>query len=116
MIELWAVAFRRAGGEESRFPSQSYVANTYKRILQDAAADEELATAALKLAWNVPDLLVQWANAVPAALVDREMPSVLVSQAAAPARQVLFQIWVKRGSKERVEKFIRENFALGLAF
>jgi hypothetical protein len=108
VLTLWKEGLRRAAAEEARFPDSSFgVKNTYHRALQAARKDEALASAALELAGGRPDLLMLWANAAPAGLLDREMPRLLTASTVNTDRDALFQIWRKRGSKE-----ISSNFAL----
>ncbi|MCX6879869.1 MAG: O-antigen ligase family protein [Verrucomicrobia bacterium] len=118
-LALWAEALRRAAAEDARFPhgppSPQGMANTYQKVLHACGKDATLAAAALELAGRDPGLLRCWARAVPAGLLDREMPGILPALPGSDERNAMFRVWVERGSKEVAGTFARMHPELGLS-
>ena len=114
-VALWQEALQRAAAEQTRFPkSPAGVPNTYQKMLQTAGKDETLVNAALELAGLDPELLVRWARAAPAALLDRDMPRLLPTVTGSVERTAIFQIWKGRGSKGSAASFAQDHPELGL--
>lgn len=115
VLVLWKDAMRRAAAEEARSPDSPFgTEHTYGKILQMAGKEDALVKAALELADGNPRLLLLWARFAPADSLDQEMPILLPASAQADERKMLFQIWEKRGSKDRAATFSRNHTELGL--
>ncbi|MES2922372.1 MAG: O-antigen ligase family protein [Verrucomicrobiota bacterium] len=116
VIALWKEALQRASSEQSRHPGSSFgVANTYQTALHAAGKDDSLVSATLELAGGNASLLGIWARSAPVNLLDREMPRLLSSASGEAVRKSLFQIWEKRGSKDRAADFAKSHPELNLA-
>jgi hypothetical protein len=112
---LWQEAMRRARSHQARFPhGPDWIGNTYRTILHDARSSEDQSLMLLGLAEDNATLLTEWAKAASPALLDREMPRLLVPLADAPHRNTLFALWQSRGSKTAALDFATTHPHLGL--
>lgn len=113
---LWAEALRRARIAQARFPSTSDgVANTFVRILRDAAGNNALLSLGLEAAGDDPELIKLWAQAASANLLDQEMPHLLPTALGTNTRTTLFAIWKHSGTNGRAEDFAKKHPDLDLA-
>ena len=107
---------RRARIRQKMFPGGQEVVQTYRTALRDARHSETQSISLFPLAEGNPELMLAWAEAVPAAVLDRGMPQILVSKAASSSLPALFAIWLKRGSADVAQRFAASNPALDLGF
>jgi hypothetical protein len=110
---LWKEALIRAATEDARQPNSPFgVIGTYQRVVQASGKEATLISAALNVAGEDPALTAIWARSVPANSLDVEMPRLLSE--SAEAREILFKIWLHRGSKGVAADFARRFPELGL--
>jgi O-antigen ligase len=110
---LWKEALNRAATEDARQPNSPFgVKGTYQRLVQASGKEASLISAALDVAGKDPALMAIWARSVPANSLDVEMPRLLSE--SVEAREILFKIWLHRGSKGVAADFARRFPELGL--
>jgi hypothetical protein len=105
----------RARNCQTRFPhGTDWLAGAYRAMLLDAANSQDQSLMLLGLAKDKTALIAEWAKAVPPALLDREMPRLLLATDDVPHRAVLFGLWQRRGSESAARDFATNHPDLGL--
>ena len=107
---LWAESLRRAAILDQQVSSPHWGTHiTFERILQTARKSPELASAALEASGTRQDLHQLWAESLPKNILDATMPVVLNSSEFPGNKRLMYDIWLKRGTKQTIEQFNQKN-------